>query len=136
MTAAAPLRGSGERAPRGGSSQKTVGFVVAGVGVVGLAVGAITGLMAIGKNNDAKALCPTGGKCASQEGVDANDSAKSLGTVSTIGFVVGGIAVATGVVLVLTSPKSSEPGATAQRSLRIAPAAGPNGGGFALMGVF
>lgn len=127
---------SGSGAAGGGSSQKTIGFVVAGIGVVGLGVGAITGLMAIGKNNDAKELCPTGGKCASQEGVDANDSAKSLGTVSTIGFVVGGVAVATGVVLVLTAPKSSEAGATARRSIRIAPAAGPTGAGFALTGAF
>jgi hypothetical protein len=129
---------SGGAATSGGSSQKTIGFVVTGIGVVGLGVGAITGLMAIGKNNDAKELCPTGGKCASQEGVDANDSAKSLGTVSTIGFVAGGVAIAAGVVLVLTAPKSSESGgaAQAQRSIRLAPAAGPTGAGFALTGAF
>lgn len=118
-----------------GSSQRTIGFVVGGVGVVGVAVGAITGLMAIGKNNDAKTACPNEGRCASKDGVDANDSAKSLGTVSTIAFVVGGLAVATGIVLVVTAPKSTEKGAQA-KALRLAPAAGPNGGGLVLGGSF
>jgi hypothetical protein len=117
----------------GASSQKTIGFVVAGVGVVGVAVGAVTGLMAKSKIDDGKSVCPNDGGCASQSAVDAVDSGKSLGTVSTIAFAAGGVALVTGVVLVLTSP--SKPSASAAR-LRVVPAAGPSTAGLSLSGAF
>src|SRR5690606_29772195 len=40
-----------------GSGQRAVGFIVAGVGVAGLAVGGVTGLMAMSSNNEAKEKC-------------------------------------------------------------------------------
>ncbi len=109
-----PEAGAGGGAPRGvshddrgaGSNSATLGYVLGGVGLLGIGVGSVTGLVALGKNNDAKALCPAPGRCASREGVDANDSAQSLGTVSTIAFVAGGLGLATGAVLVLTSRRT------------------------------
>ncbi len=126
-----------------GSSQRTVGFIVGGVGVAGLAVGAITGLIAIGKNNDSKQLCPTSGACASSAAVDDADSAKKLGTVSTIAFIAGGLGVGFGAALVLTAPSSSTeraggvaPAAKTARSLRIVPSTDGRSAGMTFLGAF
>ena len=125
-----------------GSSQRTIGFVVGGVGVAGLAVGAITGLIAIGKNNDSKQLCPESGACGSSAAVDDADSAKKLGTVSTIAFIAGGVAVGVGAALVLTAPSSSErtdraaAAAKAARSLRIVPSTDGRSAGMTFLGAF
>ncbi len=95
--------------PARGSTQRTIGFVVGGVGVAGLAVGAIFGLQAMGAKSDAK----NGGNCSpdfsscNQSGIDAVDDAKGLATISTIGFAAGAALTIGGVALILTAPKSS-----------------------------
>jgi hypothetical protein len=114
-----------------GSQQRTIGFVVGGVGVAGLAVGAITGLMAMGKSSDAKNACANDGPCANRGAVDASESAKSLGLVSTIGFIAGGVGLAAGALLVLTAPPDAK-----KAAVRVTPNAGPNGGGVTLLGAF
>lgn len=111
----------------GKSSQRTIGFIVAGVGVAGLAVGAVTGLMAISKASDAKDACPEDGRCRSASAVDAADSARTLGLVSTIGFIAGGVGLAGGAALVFTAPSS--PKKTAVRLM-------PSIGGLTLAGSF
>jgi hypothetical protein len=118
---------------RDGSGQRTIGFVVAGVGVAGVAVGAITGLMAMGKSSDAKAVCANDGPCANREAVDASDSAKTLGLVSTIGFIAGGVGLAAGAALIFTAPSTKHTGAV---RVRIAPDARPNAAGLTVLGVF
>lgn len=105
-------------APERGSA--TLGYAIGGLGVVGLGVGALTGILAIGKNGDSKDLCPADGRCADQAGVAANDSAKTLGTVSTIAFIAGGVGVAAGAFLVLTAGPKSRPSA----KVSVAPALG------------
>lgn len=87
----------------GGSSTKTIGIVLMGVGGVGLAAGAVTGILAMGKHSDLEKACP-GGKCASDKQSDV-DSYNSLGLISTIGFVAGGVLAAGGAVLFFTAPK-------------------------------
>lgn len=123
-----------------GSGQRTLGFVIGGIGVAGLAAGAVTGLMAMGKSSDAKAACPNDGSCASRDAVDASESAKTLGLVSTIAFVAGGVGLAAGATLVFTAPKEGEADAKkmglAPARVRIAPNAGPAGAGVTVMGVF
>lgn len=116
-----------------GGGQRALGFIVGGVGVAGLAVGGITGLMAMSKNDEAKDKCPTEGACASKEGVDANDSAKSLGLVSTIAFGAGAALVVGGAVLIFTAPKASSKEAA---RVRVAPTAAANGGGLLVTGSF
>jgi hypothetical protein len=122
-----------------GSTQRTLGFVVGGVGVAGLAAGAITGLIAIGKNNDSKQTCPDSGGCKSSAAVDAADSAKQLGTLSTIAFIAGGVATTVGAVLVLSAPSTDErpPGsAHAARSLRLVPSTDGRSAGVSFLGAF
>jgi len=124
-----------------GSGQRTVGFIVAGVGVAGVAAGAVTGLMAMGKSSDAKAICANDGPCADRSAVDASESARTLGLVSTVAFAAGGVALAAGLALVFTAPSAGEDtgaksAASARPTVRIAPTAAPTGGGFTVVGVF
>jgi hypothetical protein len=126
-----------------GSSQSTIGYVVGGIGIAGVAVGAVTGLMAIGKNNESKQACPEAGACASNDAVEAADSAKKLGTVSTIAFIAGGLGVAVGAVLVLTAPSSSgdhgsstSKSAASTRGLRVVPSTDGRSAGMSFLGVF
>jgi len=97
----------------GGGGGKTLAWVAFGVGGVGLAVGAVTGLIALGKHSDLKSACtlPGGGCPADQQ--SNLDSFHTMGTLSTVGFIVGGVGVAAGAVLLLTSGSSSEKAASA-----------------------
>jgi hypothetical protein len=79
------------------------GAVVLGVGVVGIAIGAITGAMSLGKVSTLSSHCPTKHGCDPADQSLA-DSAKSLGTISTIGFVVGGVGLVGGAVLLVVRP--------------------------------
>ncbi len=95
-------------APRS-SAQKTIGWVAIGVGGAALAAGAVTGFMAIGKHSTLKDSCTlgtSGTDCPASSQSDL-DSFHTLGTVSTIGFIAGGVGLAAGTVLLLTAPKST-----------------------------
>jgi hypothetical protein len=104
----APVAGPGEPAPvvaKSGGSNKTLAIVALGVGGVGIVVGAVTGFLAIGKHSDLADACP-GGKCTSDKQSDI-DSYKTMGTISTVGFIVGVVGLGAGAVLWFTAPKES-----------------------------
>lgn len=82
----------------------TLAYVALGVGGAGLLVGGVTGFMALGKKSDLEGCQDK--KCPSSES-DKLDSAKSLATVSTVGFAVGFVGVGAGIVLLLTGNSSS-----------------------------
>jgi hypothetical protein len=80
-------------------------YAALGVGVVGIGVGSIFGLMAIGKKGSVQDACD-GSKCPSsvQDDIDAG---KAFGVVSTVGFIVGGLGLVAGTYLYLTNtPKA------------------------------
>lgn len=81
---------------RGGGGPSPLVYVGFGAGAAGLAVGAITGLMALSKANEVKSACPEN-LCASNANLDDLSTGRTLGTVSTIGFVVAGVGAAVGV---------------------------------------
>jgi hypothetical protein len=85
--------------PKTGGLWWLPGAVTAGVGVVGLGVGAITGALALGKTSDLKKNCPSFTCDPSFQ--SEIDSAKLLSNVSTATLVIGGAALATGGVLLL-----------------------------------
>lgn len=90
-----------------GELQRILAFVALGVGGAGLIVGGITGGLAMGKHGDLEESCPDSQCPPDQE--DTLDSFRTMGTVSTIGFIAGGVFAATGVVLLLTAPSAEEP---------------------------
>ena len=89
--------------PRQRAPNRTFAYVAFGVGGAALLVGAVTGILAIGKHGDLKDACPDA-TCPSTKQSDV-DSYKTMGTISTVGFVVGGVGVAAGAILLLTAPK-------------------------------
>jgi len=116
----------------GGNAQVVAGFVALGVGVAGLGVGGIAGGIALGKRSDlddANGGCPDN-QCAG--GPDVEDDVSSyntMRTVSTVGFVVGGVGIAGGLLLLLTAPSSTASDEPDQPSvagrIRVSPWVGP-----------
>lgn len=96
----------------------TLAYAALGVGGAGLVVGGITGFLALGKKNDLKGC--EGERCPSSE-QDTLDDAKSMATVSTVGFAVGIVGVGVGVVLLLTGNSTSSAGLSASKRARRSP---------------
>lgn len=108
--------------PRGdGSTQRVVGYVLGGVGIVGVAVGGVFGLSAISQFNESNEQGCTGNQCT-EEAAEIRRDAQSAGTISTVAFVVGGAALAGGAVILLTAPRGQSGGASAR--LRVTPQGG------------
>jgi hypothetical protein len=117
--------------PEAKSSWKTIGYVVGGVGVAGLAVGSVFGLVAISQNSDAKCDKSTS-ICAKPQ---SEKDAKTSATISTVGFVAGGVLAAAGIGIVLFAPSSTN--ATEKAAvLTLSPYWTPGGGGLGLGGAF
>jgi hypothetical protein len=94
--------------PTGGSSRRTLGFAALGVGGASLVVGAITGGLALSKHasieaNCAGGHCPSGSELTNQPLINSYDT---MGTVSTATFIAGGALAVTGIILVVTAPRS------------------------------
>ena len=115
--------------PRSGASPlpKILIYGGFGLGAVGLGVGAVTGILSFSKVSDVKKDCDPNGVCPARLQGDL-DSAKSLGTISTIAFVAGGIGVGAGIIgLVLQSKEpSSEAPPAATSNLTLRPDVGPS----------
>lgn len=101
----------------------TLAIIALGVGGAGLVFGGVTGALAMGKHGDLDKTC-TGGKCPSTLQGDV-DSFHTMATLSTVGFIVGGVGVAAGAVLWFTAPKKTVQGFDWH------PYVGANGGGVA-----
>lgn len=97
------------------------GFALA---IVGVGVGSVTGLMSISRVNDVKPQCEGGTRCPASTASDI-DSAKTLGTISTIAFIAGGVGVGLGVVGLLMNDK----GRTDNTSAKVEPVIGPTWAG-------
>jgi hypothetical protein len=128
--------GTGGTPARPGSTQRTVGLAIAGVGLAGVVVGSAFGFVAMGKENDALNNHCSGNQFCDPQGLQLGDDAKSAATVSTIGFAVGAAAMAGGLVLYFTAPKaeSTVAPATPPVALRASPTRG--GAGLALEGLW
>jgi hypothetical protein len=74
-------------------------WVALGVGGAGLIVGAITGGIAVGDHSNLSSAC-SGGTCPPSQSSNLS-SYHTMGVISDVGFIVGGVGVAAGVVLLL-----------------------------------
>jgi hypothetical protein len=89
----------------GGGEARSAGFVLGAAGLAGLGVGAVTGLLVLGKKSivDDPSHCDPTTHVCDTTGLAAASSGKTLSTVSTVAFVAGGALLVTGAVLVLLS---------------------------------
>jgi hypothetical protein len=121
--------------PAPSNARRTTGFVVGGIGLVLAGVGGYFGLRTFSSWSDSQARCNDKG--CDREGVDLATDAKTSGFLSTIGLAAGGVAFATGLVLVLTAP-SAKTGANriGKPNARLTPSVGPGAVGLSLGGTF
>jgi tetratricopeptide (TPR) repeat protein len=111
--------------PRGPLAPAIVAF---GAGAAGIALGAVAGAVSLGAVGDLERSCPDKHCPLGQAGT--LEKAKTLSTVSTASFVVGGLLGAAGGVLLVVRPG----GAKVAAGLWLAPAIGPTQVG--MKGVF
>lgn len=121
--------------PQSGSALRTVGYVTAGVGLAGLAVGGILGYRAYDLNDQSLSQCRASDPNAcTPRGKSLRDDARSFATTSTIVAAAGGVLLAAGVTLVIAAPSSERP--VANRELRLRTTALAQGGRVTLEGSF
>jgi tetratricopeptide (TPR) repeat protein len=123
-------------APAGGASVSSdtpvLGYVLVGVGAVGVGLGAYFGIQALGTQSDAEAACKESGgarRCPSSASGTLDSNQRSA-IIADVGIGVGIVAAAVGTFLIFKS-KSKDTAATELRA-----AAGPQGGGLNLVGRF
>ena len=114
-----------------GSTQRTIGLVTAGAGIVALGVGAYFGIKTASEKSDYQGH-EVNGRCIDLTCQTDSHNAASDGNVSTVLVIAGAAVVAAGAVVWLTAPKAHEQGVTA----KIAPAVGPRTAGLTLQGSF
>ncbi len=110
-----------------GGAQRTIALVTGGAGIVGIGVGSVFGILAMSKNNSTSGHC--NGSVCDAPTIAALGDARTDATVSTVGFVAGGVLLAAGAVLYLTAPKGSP-----STGLVLSPGAGGSIAGLTLLG--
>ncbi|MGN6105783.1 MAG: hypothetical protein ACTHU0_11805 [Kofleriaceae bacterium] len=117
-----------------GRGRKIAAIAIGGLGVASLVAGSVFGAQASSRYDDAIALC--GGaidRCAVDQLAAAQarvDDARSSAALSTAGFVVGGAAVVTGIVLFVTAPSGEH------RAVAVAPSVSAGHAGLTISGAF
>jgi hypothetical protein len=110
----------GDEGGDGGGGSLVPAGICFGVAGAGLVVGIATGVLALKKHSDLESRC-VDNHCPVEDAPKA-DEVGVLATVSTVGFVVAGVAAAAGVVLAIVQPGGSddEP-AISEAHLRLGP---------------
>lgn len=118
-----------------GSSRRALGLTIGGVGVAGLATGAVFGVLALNKRNDIQAACGGNiGSCTAPSGsLDLDkQSERTTATASTVAFIGGALALVGGGVLYFTAPSPTS--RTGQ--LRIGPQIGQKDASVSVLGTW
>jgi len=130
--AAGSFRASTADSP--GRSQRTIGFVVGGVGVAALVTAGAFGLVAISNKDDADSPDQCFNKYCSASGFENAERADKFAQLSQWVGLGGLIATAAGATLVLTAPSAPERTAGGASRIGIAATVGRSGGGLIVTG--
>jgi hypothetical protein len=129
MSAAASASGSGGAATpedhRGGFPWRTLGWLAGGVGAVGIAVGSVSGILA---------MTGKGAHCASNNACDpgTSDGIKAEAFVGSVGLIAGGALLTAGAAMVLWAPREAK----SAKAVTLSPTWTPSCGGAVLRGTF
>jgi len=117
-------------APAESRAVPTLAYVGGGVAALGLVVGSVSGISAISHKNAAKKGC-VDGNCPRSTWSDL-DSARSMATASTVGFVVGaiGLIAGAGALLLDDEPRPS------QKAFTVSPIVGAQSARLTIAGSF
>jgi hypothetical protein len=129
--AAGPLPARAAAGADTDGTRRTLTFVTAGVGVAGLAVGAVTGLMTLSAASTYRTHCKDG--LCDADGLSAASTGRTVSVVSPIAFAVGGVFAIASVYLFVSTPASKP--ASGSRVVFV-PTASREGGGVSLAGAF
>jgi hypothetical protein len=114
------------------NQRRTIGFVVGGIGVAGLAAAAVTGFMLLDAKSTADERCTP--KCADangafdSEGADAVKRGQTLVPINAVAWIVAVAGIGVGGFLVLTSPSSSSKAKSAATGPQVGAMLTPQGG--------
>lgn len=122
---ASPTTRAVESAHSGGGL-RVIGWIVGGVGLAGVGVGAATGILTMSRKATVNVHCSASKGC-DQTGYDAAQSGKTLAVESNISFAAGAVLLVTGVSLVLFGGSHANPTA-----LFVAPSPSGHGASFGL----
>ncbi|MDB5221204.1 MAG: hypothetical protein JWO86_9131 [Myxococcaceae bacterium] len=103
-------------------TQKRLALVAGGIGLVGVAVGAVSGIVALSKRSSAQGECPSetyAFRCPTESGTSAWNAATTAGNVSTVSFIAGGVFLAGTAVLWFTAPSSRTRVGTSLSGVRV-----------------
>jgi hypothetical protein len=117
-----------------GSSQRRLALFIGAGGLAAAGVGSIFGLLSFASSNSSHSECSasTVQACPDhRQAVSDHDSAVTEATLSTLAFVVGGVALAGGAYLFFTAPKGD-----AKPGIAVAPLLSTSSGGVKLHGTF
>ena len=121
--------------PAGGSGRSWIAPGIAyGIGGAALLVGAITGGVFVGRANSLKDQCPDDHCPSSLE--DEGNSVSTLGTVSTVFLVLGGVGVVAGTIFVFVPLEGSSDPPAGTQAVSYAPELGVGPTGLQLRGRF
>jgi hypothetical protein len=133
---ARPYRGNPVAPPEqpGWSTLRWAGVGVGAAGAIGLGVGAVFGIKAMSGASTASDLCE-GNACTTQRGVDAANEASSDARIANVGFIAGGLLLATGTVMFIVGG-DEEPEQKRLGSVDVLPTIDPSQLGVAVSGRF
>ena len=107
---------------------RTLGWVLGGVGIAGIATAGVTGAMLVREKSIVETNCPNKA-CLNQKGLDAVTSGKTLVVVNSVAWIAGAAGLGLGAYLILSSPRS-------RSSAALAPAVAPDGAALSCVGTF
>jgi tetratricopeptide (TPR) repeat protein len=99
-----------------GDGQRSAAYVAGGIGLAGIALGAVTGIITLSKKRTANANCSDALHVCNRAGVEANESGHTFAALSVLGFGVGAVGLGAATFFWLSAPSSAHGQAALPRS--------------------
>ena len=113
-----------------GGDHRTLGWALLGAGGVGLAVGGVTGVLALSSAGKVKDSCGPNYATCDSASVDNASTGKTMATVSTIAFIGGAALLGAGLYFVISSSPRTTASAPARLGVSVGPASAAFSGTF------